>query len=161
MNVNVGKSYHIKDEFFQLVDDQKLMRNREFGHYRPHYFVFADPDTDGIYWAIPQSKQTDKYQQLIHEKTKDGRKCDTIVIGNYGGVPNAFLIQNMFPIIPKFVDHEHTIGNISVNIHKALSDEILSKAKHVLRLHKRGIRLVFPDIDHIYRVMKNLLETEQ
>lgn len=86
MDVNVGKSYHIKDEFFERVDDQKLMRNREYGHYRPHYFVFADPDTNGIYWAIPQSKQVDKYQLLLQEKTKNGQKCDTIVIGNINEV---------------------------------------------------------------------------
>lgn len=53
MSVSVGKSYHIKDSFFSLVNDSKLMVNKEGNNYRPHFFFFEDTKTKGIYWAVP------------------------------------------------------------------------------------------------------------
>lgn len=158
MVIAIGKSYHIKDDFFALVNDDKLMVNKEDGNYRPHFFFFADPVTDGIFWAVPQSTKIAKYQNIMQNKISKYGKCNTIVIGNFGGKDNAFLIQNMFPIIEKYVDHEHTIGGVGVNIHNALSKTIISNAKQVLSLHNRGVNLVFPDIDRIYSLMEVELE---
>lgn len=87
-------------------------------------------------------------------------RCNTIVIGNFGGQDNAFLIQNMFPIIEKYVDHEHTIGGLSVNIHSSLSRTIISNAMQVLSLCRQGHKLVFPDIEHIYDLMENELQSQ-
>lgn len=157
MNVSVGKSYHIKDSFFTLVNDSKLMSNKEGGKYRPHFFFFADPSVEGIYWAIPQSSKVYKFRTIIQQKIDKYGKCNTIVIGSFAGTDNAFLIQNMFPIIEKYVDHEHTVGGIGVNIHDNLSTEIISNAMEVLALHKRGYKLIFTDIDRIYEIMKNEL----
>ena len=70
MGVSVGKSYHIKDDFFTLVNDNMLMANKEGDNYRPHFFFFADPQIKGIYWAIPQSTRVAKYQTLIQQKIK-------------------------------------------------------------------------------------------
>ena len=158
MSVSVGKSYHIKDSFFTLVNDDKLMANKEGNNYRPHFFFFADPQTAGIYWAVPQSTKVEKYQRIIQQKIKKYGKCDTIVMGNFGGRDNAFLIQNMFPIIEKYVDHEHTIDGLSVKIHPALSESIVNNAKRVLALHNNGHRLVFPDIARIYAMMQEELQ---
>jgi hypothetical protein len=36
-----GYSYHIKDEFFELVQDDRLMSNKEYGKYRPHYYAIV------------------------------------------------------------------------------------------------------------------------
>jgi len=36
-----------------------------------------------------------------------GGKCIKIVIGEYTGVNAAFLLQNMFPVLPKYIDHIH------------------------------------------------------
>lgn len=150
MSVSVGKSYHIKDSFFSLVNDSKLMVNKEGNNYRPHFFFFEDTKTKGIYWAVPQSTKIAKYQAIIQQKIAKYDKCNTIVIGNFGGQDNAFLIQNMFPIIEKYVDHEHTINGLGVNIHSTLSASIISNAKEVLSLHDRGYKLVFPNINNIY-----------
>ena len=60
----------------------------------------------------------------------------------------------MFPIIEKYVDHEHTINGLGVNIHSTLSASIISNAKEVLSLHDRGYKLVFPNINNIYALMK-------
>lgn len=65
MSVSVGKSYHIKDSFFSLVNDSKLMVNKEGNNYRPHFFFFEDTKTKGIYWAVPQSTKIAKYQAII------------------------------------------------------------------------------------------------
>lgn len=158
MGVTVRKSYHIKDDFFSLVQDDNLMANKEGKNYRPHFFFFADRQTEGIYWAIPQSTRVEKYQTLIEQKIKKYGKCNTIVIGNFGGRDNAFLIQNMFPIIEKYVDHEHLIDGLSVDIHNTLSETIISNARQVLSLYKKGHKLIFPDIDRIYNTMKEELQ---
>mgnify|MGYP000215422987 len=39
MEIRQGYSYHIKDEFFDLVQDKYLMSNKEQGNYRPHYYA--------------------------------------------------------------------------------------------------------------------------
>ena len=36
-NMIAGYSYHIKDEFFERMNDNKLMANKENSHYRPHF----------------------------------------------------------------------------------------------------------------------------
>lgn len=161
MSVSVGKSYHIKDSFFSLVNDSKLMVNKEGNNYRPHFFFFEGTKTKGIYWAVPQSTKIAKYQAIIQQKIAKYGKCNTIVIGNFGGQDNAFLIQNMFPIIEKYVDHEHTINGLGVNIHSTLSASIISNAKEVLSLHDRGYKLVFPNINNIYALMKNELYPDE
>lgn len=152
--------YHIKDSFFTLVNDDNLMANKEGNNYRPHFFLFPDPNVKDIYWAIPQSTKVEKYKALIKKKIDRYGKCNTIVIGNFGGRENAFLIQNMFPIIEKYVDHEHTLGGVSVNIHNDMSANIISNAKQVLALNRRGYKLIFPDVDRIYDIMMNELQPQ-
>ena len=159
MDINVGKSYHIKDEFFTLVNDKKLMSNKDGENYRPHFFFFSDPHMKGIYWAVPQSTKVEKYHILIQKKIEKYGKCNTILIRKFGGQDNAFLIQNMFPVIEKYVDHEHTIGGKSVNIHTETAKDIIANAKQVLSLYRKGVNLIFPDIDKIYNLMKKELES--
>ena len=40
-----------------------------------------------------------------------------------------------------------------------VSNEIISNAKYVLSLHNQGKKLTFPDIDRIYKIMKNELDS--
>ena len=42
MEIRQGYSYHIKDEFFDLVQDKYLMSNKEQGNYRPHYYAIQE-----------------------------------------------------------------------------------------------------------------------
>lgn len=42
MKVITGYLYHIKDEFFDIVDDDRLMHNHERGKKRPTYFTIKD-----------------------------------------------------------------------------------------------------------------------
>ena len=68
MEIRQGYSYHIKDEFFCLVDDKYLMSNKEQGNYRPHYYAIQDKKNPKLYWMIPISSQAEKYKEIIEKK---------------------------------------------------------------------------------------------
>ena len=38
MDFKAGYAYHIKDEYFTLASDDKLMQNKEGANYRPTYY---------------------------------------------------------------------------------------------------------------------------
>ena len=44
MQVQTGYIYHIKDEFFDKINDKGLMINHENGRSRPTYFTIKDKD---------------------------------------------------------------------------------------------------------------------
>ena len=67
MKIKTGYLYHIKDKFFDIVNDDKLMTNHERGKQRPTYFTIKDGD---ILWFIPISSKIDKYQKIIDKKIK-------------------------------------------------------------------------------------------
>lgn len=65
MKIKTGYLYHIKDEYFYCVNDDKLMVNHERGKKRPTYFTIKDGD---ILWFIPISSKVSKYQKIINNK---------------------------------------------------------------------------------------------
>lgn len=67
MQVQTGYIYHIKDVFFDVVNDKGLMINHENGKTRPTYFTIRDND---ILWFIPLSSKVQKYQPIIDKKLK-------------------------------------------------------------------------------------------
>ena len=67
MIVQTGYIYHIKDKFFDVVNDEGLMINHENGKTRPTYFTIRDND---ILWFIPLSSKVQKYQPIIDKKLK-------------------------------------------------------------------------------------------
>ena len=82
------------------------MQNKETingqAHDRPCFYAFKD-ETTGIYWMIPFSSQTSKYQRIYDAKIQKYKRCDTILFGDVLGHKKAFLIQNMCPIIDEYV----------------------------------------------------------
>ena len=60
MKVQTGYLYHIKDEFFDVVNDGSLMANHENGKSRPTYFTIKDND---ILWFISISSKVEKYKK--------------------------------------------------------------------------------------------------
>ena len=42
MKVKTGYLYHIKDEYFDVANDENLMQNHERGKRRPTYFTIKD-----------------------------------------------------------------------------------------------------------------------
>jgi len=161
MLISEGYFYHISDSFFQLVADDTLMSNYENGHYRPHFLAVKDSTNSDIFWMIPVSSRYAKFQ-CIHDKqvAKYGR-CTKIVLGSCGGRDAAFLIQNAFPVTADFFDHIHTSQGQPLTLHEGTAKTIVSNLHNNLKLHKRGIRLFFADIDRIYHLMEAHLASSE
>lgn len=155
-----GYVYHIKDEYFNIVNDSKLMQNKENGNYRPTYYCMKDVKTS-LLWVVPMSTQAEKYQKLYNEKCARYGKCDTIVLANYDGKRAAFLLQNMFPITEKYLDHIHTRNNNPVPVSMSIQKEIESKMKRIFVLQRKGKKLVFPDIIRLESIMLHEIENER
>ena len=151
-DIQSGYVYHIKDSYFDIAQDDKLMKNYEGGAYRPTYFCLEDLKT-GLLWVIPMSTRIEKFQSIIEKDINRYGECLKIIIGEYNGRENAFLLQNMFPIIKKYIDHIHTVNGNPIPVHSDLQTKIDRNFREVMRLHKLGIKVVFPDIDRLEKLM--------
>lgn len=135
MEIQEGYVYHIKESYFQFVNDEKLMRNHEGNSTRLNYFCIKI-DNSEIMWFIPMSSKVEKYKKIIDNKVSKYKKCDTIIIGNYRGREHAFLIQNMFPIITKYIDHIDTVNGQALKVPSETRRMILEKVNKVFKLKK-------------------------
>lgn len=68
MKVQTGYIYHIKHEFFSMINDDGLIINHENGHSRSTYFTIKDKD---ILWFIPFGSKVSKYKSIIDKKLKN------------------------------------------------------------------------------------------
>ena len=154
MKVQTGYIYHIKDKFFDVVNDEGLMINHENGKTRPTYFTIRDND---ILWFIPLSSKVQKYQPIIDKKIKKYGCCKSILIGQIANRKSAILLQNAFPTLEKYIDHVHTINGAPVRVADNLKDKILKNFNSMLAMKKEGINLFFADIDTLKQKMLNEL----
>ena len=150
MQVQTGYIYHIKDEFFDKINDNGLMINHENGQSRPTYFTIKDKD---ILWFIPLSSKVSKYQTIIDKKIKKYGSCKSIMISEIASKKSVILLQNAFPTLEKYIDHPHTINGAPVRVADNLKDEILENFNSLLALKKQGINLFFVDIDKLKKKM--------
>lgn len=155
MNIQSGYLYHIKDEFFDKINNKGLMINHEKGHSRPSYLVIKEND---ILWFIPLSTKVDKYKTIINNKVNKFGECKSILIRKIGGIEQVILIQNAFPTISKYVKSKHTRDGNAIKISDSLQKEIMSDFKYLLSLKKNGLNLFFTDIDKIKKIMLEELE---
>ncbi len=154
MKIKTGYLYHIKDEYFDIVNDDNLMQNHERGKKRPTYFTIKDKN---ILWFIPISSKVHKYNKIIDQKVKRYGFCNTIIIRKIAGNDVAILIQNAFPTIEKYIDHVHTINGIPLSVPTDLQNEIENLFKNMIGLKNRGTDLFFADIDKLKEKMLNEL----
>lgn len=154
MKVQTGYIYHIKDKFFDVVNDEGLMINHENGKTRPTYFTIRDND---ILWFIPLSSKVQKYQPIIDKKIKKYGSCKSILIGQIANRKSAILLQNAFPTLEKYIDHVHTINGAPVRVADNLKDKILKNFNSMLAMKKEGINLFFADIDTLKQKRLNEL----
>ncbi len=150
MKVQTGYLYHIKDEFFDKINDKGLMINHEKGHARPTYFTIKDKN---ILWFIPLSSKVEKYKPIIEQKIKKYGVCKTIMISEIANQESVILLQNAFPTLEKYIDHVHIVNGKPVKVINSLKNEILDNFKYLLALKTEGINLFFPDIDKIKEQM--------
>ena len=153
MEVKTGYLYHIKDEFFDIVNDEGLMTNHERGKKRPTYFTIKDGD---ILWFIPLSSKIDKYQKIVDRKTKKYGFCNTIIIDEVLEGKADILIQNAFPTLEKYIDHVHTLNGKPAKVPTLLRQKIISNFESMIEMKEHGTNLFFTDIDRI----KNMMEEE-
>ena len=150
MEIRTGYLYHIKDEYFDVVNDENLMKNHEKGKKRPTYFTIKDKN---ILWFIPISSKVDKYQKIIDKKVEKYGFCNTIIIRKIAGEDVAILLQNAFPTLEKYIDHVHTVDGVPLRVPTDLQNEIKSLFKNMIGLKKRGTNLFFTDIDKLKEKM--------
>ncbi len=156
MQINVGCFYFIKDTFFDIIEDQELMKNKENGNKRPCYYCFKSKEYNNIIWFIPISTKIDKYQKIYDYKIQKQIKLrkkpsiDTIVFGNVANTYSAFLIQNMFPVTEQYVESQYIKNKVPIRLSNKLQTEIVDKATKVLNLYNHGMKnIIFPNIDKI------------
>ena len=156
MKIETGYLYHIKDEFFDIVNDESLMTNHERGKKRPTYFTIKDGE---ILWFIPLSSKFEKYEKIIEKKKVKYGFCNTILIKKIFGKKHAILVQNAFPTLEKYIDHVHLIDGKPALVPEVLQQEILDSFISVMKLKERGINLFYANIDEIRAKMLSELVT--
>lgn len=150
MKIQTGYLYHIKDEFFNQINNKGLMINHESGHSRPSYLAIKD---EKILWFIPLSTKIDKYKSIIEKKEKKYGSCKTILIKKIAGKKQAILIQNAFPTIERYIQSRHTVDGKIVKVASAVEREIINDFQYMLSLKANGLNLFFTDIDKIKEIM--------
>ena len=107
---------------------------------------------------IPLSSRIDKYKKIVENKEKAGKPCDIIhIVKLDDSRESAFLIQDMFPIIEKYIEWEYTIaGNHLMVTSEHVARTIEHKAKKVLKMLKRGVKFTptQPDVLTILEKLK-------
>lgn len=154
MEILQGYAYHIKDSYFELVQDDKLMQNKENGTYRPTMYCVKEDNFD-CYWMVPITSQYDKFAAIREKIISGGKPCKGIILGEFDGKKAAFLIQNMFPVTYEYIDHIHTKNGNPVPVKKELQRVIRKNVKSFLALNSRGIKVTFTDITRLYNLILN------
>lgn len=156
MQIEEGKFYFIKDEFFYKVGEKLLCLNKREGNKRPCYYCFRDSKDENIFWFLPISSKVEKYKKIYKDKKEKYGRVDNIVFGYVEGEERAFLIQNMFPTLERYITEKYIKQKRDVIVNKELKRELKRKANKILKLVEKGYRnLVFPDIIKIKEILKN------
>ena len=160
MEIKEGYVYHIKDEYFNVVQDETLMRNHENGKARHTYFCVKDKETE-ILWFIPMSSKVEKYKEIRDKKIKKYGNCDTILIKKFLGQDSIFLLQNMFPTIEKYVDHIHIINGTEAKVIDKVAKELENNFYKIMGLIKQGKKVIFTDVENDLNKMIEELENNK
>lgn len=151
MEIKTGYLYHIKNIFFDIVNDRGLMINHEKGHSRPSYLAIKN---NNLLWFVPISSKVDKYKKIVNQKIKKYGACKSIMIRKIANQEVAILLQNAFPICEEYVSHIHTMKNGNpLKVIDSLKKEIINNFNYMLSMKQEDIDLFFTDIDKIKEIM--------
>ena len=137
MKIEEGKFYFIKDSYFDLFKDYKLMQNKENGTKRPCYLCFKDKKNKDIIWFIPISHKIEKYKEIYEEKRKRKNNVYNFVFGEVLGEEKVFLIQNMFPVTKQYIVSKYKIKGNDVTIPNDLMDIIVNTSINALHMERK------------------------
>lgn len=160
MLIKKGFFYHIKDEFFQRIHDEKLLQNKG-NNRRPHFYAMEDAKNPEIFWMVPVSSKVEKYSNLIERSIERYGKCNTIRIGYVSGRKAAFLVQDAFPIISKYIDYIHMFKGKPAKINYNLNVQLEKNLIYALNLYSHDTKIIHTDIKHIYTEMEKELEKDK
>jgi len=153
-----GYLYHLKDAYFDLINDGFLTKNKSGK--RPSYFVLKEENSE-ILWFIPLSTKVKKYKKIVEHKIKKYGRCSTVLIIEIAKKEQAVLIQNAFPTIAKFVDTFHMIDNVPVHVTNTLRKKIEQNFDETMKVYKTGLNLFFSDIEKFRNIMLQELEKDK
>lgn len=159
MEILAGSLYFVSDDFFAKIQDPYLKINYEDTK-RPHYFALKDSKTE-LYWLIPCSSKTEKFERLILKKQEQNKPTDTIQIVKIFGCKTALLFQDMFPVTARYIDGQYIKGGQPVRIADPKLIQALEKnAKKIINLMHRGVRFTptQPDVIRIEKIMLGELQ---
>jgi hypothetical protein len=148
--MKIGSFYFLKDQYFIDFPDPYLARNKETisgqAHDRPCFFSFSDGN-DKIFWMIPFSSNISKYRRIYNDKVSKRGKCDTIDFGKVLGFEKAFLIQNMCPVVDRYISNQYEDSNaVPVRVDGVLEKRLIQNGRKVLALVRQGKPLIFPNV---------------
>ncbi len=149
--MDTGCFYYLNDQYFTDFPDPFLMRNKDTvngqPHDRPCFYAFQDSAT-GLFWMIPFSHDVNKYRYHYNKKVQKYGKCDTIDFGYVLGHEKAFLIQNMCPVTQSYIKNMYIDrrSSLPVRIDGMFEKRLIGKAKKVLALQRKGVKLIIPDV---------------
>lgn len=116
-----GYVYHIKDEYFEKVQDSNLMQNKEGGTYRPTFYCLRDNKTS-LLWMVPLSSRVEKFKAIHDKQVAKYGKCLTIVGRTYSppdksgsGIPFGAraLCRGLYPLLQATSKGGARYGNLS------------------------------------------------
>jgi hypothetical protein len=108
--------------------------------------------------VIPCSSQVEKYKKIINNKEKNGRKHNHIQIIKVSGIEQAFLFQDMFPIIEKYIKNPYIKQNAFMEIRDPKKVSAIEKnAKEIIKLLRHGVKFT-PTQPDLVRIEKLMIE---
>lgn len=156
MKIIPGSLYFVSDDFFSKIQDPYLKINYNTTK-RPHYFAFQDNDT-GLFWLVPCSSKTAKFESLIKKKQEQHKPTDTIKIVKLFGKKTVLLFQDMFPITSRYIENQYIKGGQPVRIgNPDVIDDLSKTAQKTIKLLHRGIRFT-PTQSDVNRIEQLMLE---
>lgn len=152
-----GYFYFLTNQYGITFHDYGVIPNKDpdetSSHGRPYFYAVKDAANPNIMWMIPVSSKIEKYKKIYEEKKKKYKikEYDGIVFGELQGHQRAFLIQNICPVIIKYIDSQYidTKTQKPIVISDNTSKKIVARSQKLIELSKKGIRCTMTDVPHI------------
>jgi hypothetical protein len=152
-DIKAGCFYFISNSFFSKVNDPFLKQNKDMTK-RPHLAV-KDKNTS-LVWLVPCSSKVDKFETIIQRKRKSNRPTNTIKIITVQNAKTVLLFQDMFPVVPKYIQGQWLRGGQPVCIKKPdMINRLERTAKNTATSIRRGVKFTptQPDANRIEKLM--------